>query len=107
MKAQAAIKWLSGEKELPSKEEMLQDMQANTQAHWDKGYSKWKTHYLIDLEYEYQKPIEALCDIKSMPDVIHNIAHDSFGLFVNQPMEFRKYKYTIIDGNNFTRTKVL
>lgn len=86
--------------------EMLQDLHANTQAHWAKGYSKWKTHYLIALEYEYQKPIETLCDIKSIPDVIHNIAHDSFGLFVNQPTEFRKFKYTIIDSSNFTRIKV-
>lgn len=85
---------------------MIQDLHANTQAHWANGYSKWKTHYLIALEYEYQKPIETLCDIKSIPDVIHNIAHDSFDLFVNQPTEFRKFKYTIIDSSNFSRVKV-
>lgn len=106
-KAQAAIKWLSGDTKLPSKKEMMQDLHVNTQAHYAKtGYSKWKTHYLIALEKEYLKSLEILCDIKSLPDVMHNIARDSFEWFRNRPTEFRKFKYTVIDGSNFTRIKV-
>lgn len=85
---------------------MMEDLHRNTQAHWAKGYSKWKTHYLIALENEYIKQIETLCDIKNKPDVMYNIAHDSFGLFLNQPTEFRKFKYTVIDSSNFTRIKM-
>lgn len=84
---------------------MLQDLQMNTEAHWANGYSKWKTHYLIGWEDEYLKPIEALCNITAIPDVLHNMVHDSFGLFLSQPTEFRKFKYSAVDSNNFTRIK--
>lgn len=101
-----AIKWLSGEKKLPSKQEMMHDLHVNTEAHWAKGYSKWKTHYIIALENEYLKSLETLCDTENIPDVLYNIATDSFQLFLNHPTEFRKFKYTVIDSSNFTRIKV-
>lgn len=85
---------------------MLRDSHENTLAHWAKGYPKWKTHYLIGTETEYRKSIAETCDIKMIPDVILNIANDSFGLFLNEPTEFRKFKYTVIDSSNFTRIKV-
>lgn len=85
---------------------MLRDSHVNAQAHWAKGYPKWKTHYLIGTETEYQKSLAEICNIKMIPDVILKIANDSFGFFLNQPTEFRKFKYTVIDSSNFTRIKV-
>lgn len=105
-KAEAAVKWLSGDMKLPSKQEMLEDLRMNTEEHWARGYSKWKTHYLIYFEENYLKQITKLCDITPIPDVLYKIALDSFDLFLNQPTTFRRFKYSVVDNNNFTRTKI-
>lgn len=84
----------------------MQDLHANTQAHRAKGFPKSKAHYLMGLEDEYQKQLVSVAGIEPIPEVYFKIANDTFENFLGQTTEFRKYKYTVIDAQNFERTKI-
>lgn len=105
MQVEFALKFLSGEKELPSTDEMMQDLHANLQKHREKGYPKWKTHYLINVEDEYLKQLADVGDLKPIPEVYLKMVQHTLGNILTQPTEFRKYKYTVIDEHNFDCVK--
>lgn len=99
------MKFLSGEKKLPSKSEMLSDMHEKLQIHWNKGYRKHYTHYLGPEQKDYFKQLSETADIDNIPDVIAAMHFDSRATLVREPAEFRKYKYIIIDDKTFIKEK--
>lgn len=99
------MKFLSGERKLPSKAEMLQDSLTNAHALWENGYPKSKTHNLIPMQEEHQRQLSMTADIPDIPDVYLKINNDILHNLINHPTEFRNYKYFIVDEFNFTKTK--
>lgn len=105
MQVRFALKFLSGEKKLPPKIEMMKDSLAHAHAHWMNGYPKSKTHYLIPIQANCQKQLSSIADIENIPDVYLNINYDILKSLISYPTEFRNYKYIIIDDYNFTKIK--
>lgn len=100
-----ALKFISGEKELPSKTNMMLDMRAQTQIQWNKGYPKHYTHYLGPEAKEYYKQLSETAEIENLPNVLAAVHFDTRAAMVVAPSQFRKYKYTIVDDNTFTKVK--
>lgn len=100
-----ALKFLSGEKKLPTKDEMMQDSLANAKVHWMNGYPKSKTHYLIPIQDDCQRQLATTADIENIPDVYLKINSDILNSLINHPTEFRNFKYFIVDECNFTKIK--
>lgn len=99
------MKFISGEKKLPSKDEMLEDMYINMDNHYSKGYKKHKTHYLGPEQKEYYNQLAETADIENIPNVMSVMHRDSSLGLLNSPSQFRKYKYTIIDDNSFSKVQ--
>lgn len=99
------MKFLSGEKKLPSKPDMLSDMHKQLENHWKKGYRKHYSHYLGPEQKEYFTQLSETAEIENIPDVIAAMHFDSRTTMVREPAGFRKYKYTILDDKTFTKEK--
>lgn len=99
------MKFISGAKKLPTKTEMLLDMRAQTQIHWDKGYPKHKTHFLGLEQRDYCKQLADTADIKNIPDVKLAIFSSHIQDFMQNPFDIRKNKYIVIDDKTFEKIK--
>lgn len=84
---------------------MLKDLHVESEAHWNKGYPKHKTHFLVFEQRDYQKQLAEMAEIENLPDVFYAIDLDACTGLRDQPTEFRKFKYTIIDDSFYTKEK--
>lgn len=100
-----ALKYLSGEKSLPSKQEMLIDQRAETEAHWNQGYPKRKTHLLYPMDRKYFDQLSQLAGIENAPNILDAIAMDQINDQIERPTEFRKYRFTIVDNKTYTKVR--
>lgn len=107
LQAHFALKFISGAKILPPKEVMLQDMRANTQMHWNKGYRKHQTHYLGPEQKEYYRQLAEIAEIDNLPDVLAAMHLDSRQTMARDPLNYRKYRYHIVDDKTFTKERYI
>lgn len=98
-----ALKFISGAKAFPPKNQMLTDMRAQVQIHWNKGYRKHETHILYKEQQEYFDQLAQTADIEALPPVLAAIHFNSVSALHDDPDGFRNYKYTIIDDKTFKR----
>lgn len=97
------MKFISGVKNLPSKSDMLRDMQEQAQILWEKGYDKRRYYFLQgEEEKAYYKQLSEAADIETVPEYVINIIAD---LRITPFKELRKFKYTIIDDKHFIKEK--
>lgn len=82
---------------------MMMDMRAQTQIHWDKGYTKHRTHYLGPEQRDYCNQISELAEIKTIPDVILKIFANHVDAIISNPFSFRKHRYQVIDEKTFKK----
>lgn len=99
------MKFLSGNKKLPSKSEMMADMRLHTQIHWNKGYPKHHSHCLALEQRDYYRQLSETADIENLPDVLLAIFLDHFVTFGKEPSGYRKFRYTILDEKTFSKVK--
>lgn len=99
------MKFISGKKTLPSRSEMLEEQMVEAQKQWNKGYPKAKTHDIARDQKAYQQQLSELADIKNLPDVFYAMYYDAVTGLNDQPTQFRKFRYTIIDDNTFVKVR--
>lgn len=101
------MKFISGAKKLPTKHEMLNDIQTQHQILSNKDVHKNRLHALHspELSRDFLKQLSVSADIEQYPDVLHSIFEDNDMTFRRNSKEFRKYNYIIAD-NNTTFIKV-
>lgn len=85
---------------------MLADQMAEAKKLWDKGYPIEKTHNVAADQKIYQKQLSDLAGIKNLPDVFYDMFYDIIKGLIENPMGFRKYKYTIVDDKTFVKVRV-
>lgn len=107
LQARFALKCISGALTLPPKEQMLMDMRSNTQMHWNKGYKKHQTHSLGPEQKEYYRQLAAVGDIENLPDVLAAMHFDSRQTMAKDPINYRKYRYHIVDDKTFTKERYI
>lgn len=105
--ARFALKFISGAKELPPKETMLMDMRANTQIQWNKGYKKHQTHFLGPEQKEYYQQLAEVAEIENLPDVLAAMHFDSRQTMAKDPLNYRKYRYEMVDDKTFTKKRYI
>lgn len=84
---------------------MLEDMHIQTQIHLNQGYRKHRSHFFLQHEKEYLMQLSEIAGLEKIPNVLLDIGLDSVKCSQEDPIEFRKYKYTIIDDNTFEKIK--
>lgn len=96
--------YLNGDGELPTKDEMLADMERDLNRRWALGWPKKKAHSVSDsFHREYFRDLEKTANIESVRSVIFKIYEDSGERRHNHPNEYRNDIYTIIDDEQFER----
>lgn len=103
--ARFAIKFISGEKKLPTRLDMLEDQEDESIRQWNKGYPKWKTHDIARDQKVYQQELSELAGIKNLPDVFYAMYFDVADGLINSPTQFRKFRYIIVDDKTFIKKK--
>lgn len=99
------MKYITGAKRLPSKQEMLDDMHMQTKRHWNKGYRKRYTHYLGPEQADYYQQLAETAGVENIPDVLPKMHFDSRQTMIREPSQFRKYKYIIVDEKTFRKER--
>ncbi|XP_031619214.1 dimethylaniline monooxygenase [N-oxide-forming] 2-like [Contarinia nasturtii] len=111
LQVQFVLKFISGAKQLPSKSEMFLDMQVQTFTHWNRGFNKNKTHYLYlhqSSMSEFRNQLSEIAGPEKVKatTVLRAIVLDVYETRLKD-IDFRKYKYVIIDDNTFKKIEEL
>lgn len=78
---------------------MLKDLADESQAHWNRGYPKAKTHYMINEQREYFDQLSKVADIQNIPGIFNYFMADILRNLEEQPTQFRQFKYyTVVPG---------
>lgn len=97
------MKFLTGEKQLPSRSEMLKDMHTQLENHYKKGYRKRLTHFLGSEQKEYYDQLAEIADIDNIPEVLSKMHYDARRTMLRDPEHYQQYKYTVIDDKTFIK----
>lgn len=86
---------------------MLKDLDAEFQTHSqsEQYHSKLKVHQLVSKRRKYADELSEIGGIEKLPKVFDGIAYDAINDFREQPLELRKYKYTIIDDKTHKKER--
>lgn len=99
------LKFLSGKKTLPSKADMLKDMQIQMEMHFNRFQSNRSSQF-SELEHrEYYKQLRNLTSIDIPPEVISTIYLENDAMRKGDPNTFRKYRYIILDDIRYIKAK--
>ncbi|XP_037049491.1 senecionine N-oxygenase-like [Bradysia coprophila] len=104
IQAQFALKFLSGEKKLPSKAEMSRkyyETDRQFQLDWD--IKKQGFEEFVSTQRQYLNELSALADIEKIPEVFNALSYDAVKVFFQHPIIVRKYKINVIDSEHFTK----
>lgn len=98
-----ALEYLSGNKTLPTKEEMLKDMLSRIEIHMNRHQSNRSSQFFEMEHREYYNELTDLTDIDSPPEVITSIYLDNDAMRKGDPTTFRKYRYIVIDDIRYIK----
>lgn len=80
-------------------------MRIQSERHWNQGYRKHRSHFFLKHEKEYLTQLSEIAGLPKIPDVLLDIGLDSIKSSKDEPLQFRKYKYIIVDDNTFRKEK--
>ncbi|CAG9799331.1 unnamed protein product [Chironomus riparius] len=104
LQVEFCLTFMMGKKNLPSKDEMLKEMDSDLQQRWDKGLSSRKGHYLghkHDAQLEYYNKLSQKASISPIMSCIvkmHAHAHHSR---LKHFTSYRNVKYKVISEDDF------
>lgn len=103
------LKFMTGGELLPSREEMLADMEKDMNERWAaRGLSKRKAHMFGEgFQEKYYRDLAITADIEPIKSYVTKMYNETRRLKQNDITTFRNYKFTIIDDENFQVTQLL
>uniref|UniRef100_A0A182IWY2 Flavin-containing monooxygenase n=1 Tax=Anopheles atroparvus TaxID=41427 RepID=A0A182IWY2_ANOAO len=106
MQARFCLQFYSGQKPLPSREEMLEEWKRDTSEREARGLTGKLTHMLAgDLQQRYYDELARIAQIESLKPVLAKMHADCI-TSKNEDVNFRSYEYHVIDDENFTKVKI-
>lgn len=95
------IKFISGQKELPSREEMLTQTKKEMDERWAKGYKRRQAHMMGPEQGNYYEDLARTADIEPIKPVMTKLHNESSKRFNDDLINFRNDIYKIIDDENY------
>jgi dimethylaniline monooxygenase (N-oxide forming) len=96
---------MTGRKALASREEMLADTEKDMEARWSRGLSKRKAHSFGEgWQEKYYEDLAITADVEPIKPYVTKMYIENR---LNQRKDlatFRRYKFTIIDDENYETT---
>ncbi|XP_037044478.1 senecionine N-oxygenase-like [Bradysia coprophila] len=105
LQAQFALKYLSGELTLPSKDEMLNDIESHMRIHMERHQNNRSSQFFALEHRDYFLELSALAKIESPPEVISTMYLDNDAMRTGDPVTFRNYRYIVLDDIRYIKKK--
>uniref|UniRef100_A0A182FBL7 Flavin-containing monooxygenase n=2 Tax=Anopheles albimanus TaxID=7167 RepID=A0A182FBL7_ANOAL len=103
LQARFCLKFFSGQKRLPTQEEMLEEWQRDRREREQRNLTGKLTHMLAgDLQQRYYDDLARIADIESLPPVLAKMHADCINS-KNEDVNFRNYEYRIVDDHSFIK----
>lgn len=99
------VKYLSGLKKLPSKEEMMADTEREMSDRWARGYKKRQAHMMGPDQNKYYEDLSQTAEIEPIKPVMTKLHNESSERFLDDLVNFRKDIFRIIDDETFVKVK--
>lgn len=105
LQSRFALKHLSGEKQLPSEDEMMKDVQNHIDVHLERHQNNRYSQFLAMEHRDYFLELSNLANIDSPPEVISTMYLDNDAMRKGDPSTFRNYRYIVIDDVRYIKKK--
>lgn len=99
------VKYLSGLKKLPSREEMMADTEREMSDRWARGYKKRQAHMMGPDQNKYYEDLAQTAQIEPIKPVMTRLHNESSERFLDDLVNFRKDIFRIIDDETFVKVK--
>lgn len=101
LQARFCLKYYSGEKTLPTKQEMLADMHEQMKQKWMQGFRKCQAHMMGPAQGEYYEDLAKTASIAPIKPVMTKLHNESSQRFNDDLLNFRKDVFRIVDDETF------
>ncbi|XP_070493552.1 senecionine N-oxygenase [Chironomus tepperi] len=105
LQARFCLKFINKEKELPSKEEMMQDFRDEMNKRTTKGLKKHQFHMMGPEQNKYYDDLARTADIEPLKPVITKLHNWSSMRFLDDLTNFRKDVFRILDDETFIKVQ--
>ncbi|KAJ6641538.1 Senecionine N-oxygenase, partial [Pseudolycoriella hygida] len=105
LQARFALEYLSGKKTLPSKDEMVNDIQNRMQIQMNLHGHNRSSQFYESEHRAYYEELNSLTGVEMPPEVISSIYLDNDKMRNTDPTTFRKYRYFILDDIRYLKRK--
>lgn len=99
------MEFLKKKFQLPSKDEMLTELDNENKELLSNGLRKNHAHMMGSKQQEYYTVLSSIADIKSLPPVMAKIHIESTERFADDLINFREEVFKIVDDNTFVKIK--
>ncbi|XP_019892627.1 flavin-containing monooxygenase 3 isoform X3 [Musca domestica] len=97
-----ALKYFVNEKELPSTEEMMEELRRDMKERKERGLSERDAHQMGEKQFDYYKELAAVAGHNVKP-VIAKIMKDCSKKYIYELETYREYQFTIVDDEYFVK----
>ncbi|KAL5288528.1 hypothetical protein ACFFRR_009010 [Megaselia abdita] len=97
------LKYFSGLKQLPSKEEMLEDTRKDMESRRSRGLREKEAHLLGPVQGEYYEDLARTAEIKNIPAVVLKIYDDNRKNMLEDFLNFRKNLFKIYNDEEYEK----
>ncbi|XP_039441094.1 senecionine N-oxygenase-like [Culex pipiens pallens] len=102
LQSRFAVKYYSGGKSLPSKEEMLADLQADTENRQKRGLSSRQAHMMGgEVQAVYYEDVARTADVTPVPPIMARMHMHSERRRNEDLLKYRNDVFRVLDDNNF------
>jgi dimethylaniline monooxygenase (N-oxide forming) len=102
------LRFMTGDRTLPTREEMLADTEKDMSERWARGVSMRKAHSLGEgVQERYYEDLAITADIEPIKPFVTRMYNETRRNKQKDIATFRNYKFTIIDDENFETTLLL
>lgn len=100
------LKFMTGIKKLPSKEEMMEDTDREMKQRWERGLKKSQAHLMgTDLHEIYYNDLAVAADIEPLKPVLSKMFKKSLCSLIHDLTNYRKDVFKVLDDDDFILIK--
>ncbi|XP_055532493.1 senecionine N-oxygenase-like [Wyeomyia smithii] len=106
LQARFCLRYYCGDAELPTRVEMLADMQRQMEQRWQQGYRKRQAHMMGPAQGDYYDDLANTAGLEPIKPVMTKLHNESSQRFNDDLLHFRDDVFRILDDDTFEELQV-
>lgn len=103
LQARFCLKFMTGRKKLPSRDEMMKDFESQMNERFSRNFKKHQAHMMGIEQNKYYDDLAATAEIEPLKPVITKLHNWSSLRFLDDLLNFRKDVFRIVDDETFVK----